>query len=264
MTNDEIKRKLLSLRHTETEFSVIMTGKESRKVNGLYKPATHEIILHNLNFKNDNSLIYTAIHEYAHHLINAENENNGIKGAGVSKVHDTKFWTTMDELLETAVEKGIYQRNHSKDIEEKIAAARKIDREIARLQKELGAILIELQKLAEENGERFEDIATHEIGMKQSTAKTSMKASSVPLDDIGQDVLNLISSKKISTAMLEEIKQAKTEGKSVEQIKSILQQKAENRDSPVEKLEKEKLRLEKTISSLNERLEYVKEVLAAA
>ncbi|MBP5451845.1 MAG: hypothetical protein J6Y16_06380, partial [Treponema sp.] len=79
MDNEKIKEMLLDIQDTQLEFSVIMTGKESKRVNGLYKPETREILLHNKNFKEDNQLIYTAVHEYTHHLINEEKikENGG-------------------------------------------------------------------------------------------------------------------------------------------------------------------------------------------
>ena len=67
MNQDRVKEILLETADTELEFSVVFTGKSSKKVNGLYKPDTHEIILHNKNFANDNELIYTAVHEYTHH-----------------------------------------------------------------------------------------------------------------------------------------------------------------------------------------------------
>ena len=70
MNQDQVKDMLLSLENTELEFSVIFSGKESKRVNGLYKIEEREIILHNRNFKTDNQLIYTAIHEYTHHLLN--------------------------------------------------------------------------------------------------------------------------------------------------------------------------------------------------
>ena len=72
MDNDKIKEMLLNIQESKLEFTVVMTGKESKRVNGLYKPETREILLHNKNFKTDNELIYTAIHEYTHHLINEE------------------------------------------------------------------------------------------------------------------------------------------------------------------------------------------------
>lgn len=68
MTNEKIKEVLLSLEKAGIDFSVTQTGKTSKKVNGLYAPATFEIFLHNKNFATENELIYTAIHEYAHHL----------------------------------------------------------------------------------------------------------------------------------------------------------------------------------------------------
>ena len=72
MDNAKIKEILLDIEPSELDFTVIMTGKDSKRVNGLYKPDTREILLHNKNFKTDNQLIYTAIHEYTHHLINEQ------------------------------------------------------------------------------------------------------------------------------------------------------------------------------------------------
>ena len=68
MENEDIKSKLLQIENTEIDFTVTQTGKESVRVNGLYKPDTHEILLHNKNFSDDNQLMYTAVHEYAHHI----------------------------------------------------------------------------------------------------------------------------------------------------------------------------------------------------
>ena len=59
MDNEKIKQILLDIAPTEMEFSVIQTGKESKRVNGFYMPDTHELFLHNKNFNNDNQLIYT-------------------------------------------------------------------------------------------------------------------------------------------------------------------------------------------------------------
>ena len=67
MNQDQVKEILLQIEESELEFSVTFTGKASKKVNGLYKSDTHEILLHNKNFSVDNELLYTAIHEYTHH-----------------------------------------------------------------------------------------------------------------------------------------------------------------------------------------------------
>ena len=53
MTNEQIVERLKKLYDCKTEFSVTQTRKTSKKVNGLYKPLTHEIILHNKNFKTE-------------------------------------------------------------------------------------------------------------------------------------------------------------------------------------------------------------------
>ena len=68
MNREQVKKRLLGLRKTDEDFEVIFSGKKSRKVDGLYKPASREIILHTGNFTTDDELVYTAIHEYAHHL----------------------------------------------------------------------------------------------------------------------------------------------------------------------------------------------------
>ena len=47
MNNEQIKELLLSLEETNKDFSVTQSGKESKKINGLYKPETFEIIIHN-------------------------------------------------------------------------------------------------------------------------------------------------------------------------------------------------------------------------
>ena len=63
MNQDQVKDMLLSLENNVPEFSVIFTGKESKRVDGLYKPESREILIHNRNFEDENSLIYTAIHD---------------------------------------------------------------------------------------------------------------------------------------------------------------------------------------------------------
>ena len=60
MENARIKEILMDIAPTELDFTVTQTGKESKRVNGLYSPDTHEILLHNKNFKTDNQLIYAA------------------------------------------------------------------------------------------------------------------------------------------------------------------------------------------------------------
>ena len=116
MDNEEIKAKLLEIEETKLDFTVTLTGKESKRVNGLYKPETQEILLHNKNFENDNQLMYTAIHEYTHHLINEAEiaEADGKTPLKSSKVHTNAFWAKFHSLLDKAEEKGIYKMDMSK------------------------------------------------------------------------------------------------------------------------------------------------------
>jgi hypothetical protein len=57
MNQDQVKTKLLSIADAPMEFTVIFSGKKSKKVNGLYKPDSREIILHNKNFGDDENLL---------------------------------------------------------------------------------------------------------------------------------------------------------------------------------------------------------------
>ena len=45
MENARIKEILMDIAPTELDFTVTQTGKESKRVNGLYSPDTHEILL---------------------------------------------------------------------------------------------------------------------------------------------------------------------------------------------------------------------------
>ena len=65
MNQDQIKEMLLKIEDTELDFSVTFTGKESKKVNGLYKPDTHEILLHTKILRQTISLfiqLFTNMH----------------------------------------------------------------------------------------------------------------------------------------------------------------------------------------------------------
>lgn len=103
MTNENILENLKKLYQCKTEFTVTQTGKQSKKVNGFYKPLTHEIFLHNKNFKSDNAVMFTAIHELTHHIQN----ENGVKAA---RAHNNAFWSTFYNLLDEAERIGIYSR----------------------------------------------------------------------------------------------------------------------------------------------------------
>ncbi|MBP5449726.1 MAG: hypothetical protein J6Y01_06370, partial [Spirochaetales bacterium] len=74
MNQDQIKAKLCEIMKPDVDFTLVLSGKASKKVNGLYYPEKKEIVLHNRNFDradgtvDDNLMMYTAIHEFAHHI----------------------------------------------------------------------------------------------------------------------------------------------------------------------------------------------------
>jgi len=103
MNQDKTKEMLLKLNSNVKDFSVIFTGKESSKVDGLYNRETCEILIHNRNFKDDNSLIYTAIHELTHHIQFTELEPDA-----TNKCHTVLFWKTFHKLLKKAENINLY------------------------------------------------------------------------------------------------------------------------------------------------------------
>lgn len=257
MNNDQIKELLLSLEDTDKDFSVTQSGKESKKVNGLYKPATFEIIIHNKNFSTENELIYTAIHEYTHHLISCKYKEEGEKLP--AKSHSTEFWAKFDDLLEIAVSKNLYKRERSESLSTLITEAKELDKEIVKLQKKLGLLLREIEKKSNEENVRFEDVITHDLNMTKTTAKKCVESNFVN-SDCGQSELETIL--KTNSKKRLEVEISISNGKTINQAKHNSTQSKES--NPFDKLSKEKTRLEKTINQLQQRLEIVMEQLSVA
>jgi hypothetical protein len=53
-----VKEQLQTLHNFPVEYSVIFSGKKSKKVNVLYKPGAKEIIIHNKNFFERGAITY--------------------------------------------------------------------------------------------------------------------------------------------------------------------------------------------------------------
>jgi hypothetical protein len=249
MNHEMIKETLLSLAESERDFTVIFTGKKSKKVNGLYKPASREILLHNKNFDDDNQLVYTAIHEYAHHL------RQDAAGAS-SRAHDIAFWSLFNTLLDTAEEKGIYKRTRSASLQQKIDEAKALQHEILLLEKRLGVLLQEIHEASRAEAVRFEDIVQHDLQLSFVTVNKMRSISVVP----GQNLktLSLDAARALISAKGDDqkvaVRSAIESGKSIAQIKTVTKRQPDSRD---EALEKEKQRIEKTIKFLHERLQRI-------
>jgi hypothetical protein len=149
MNQDQVKSNLLKLHDCKHDFTVIFTGKKSKKVNGLYKPDKNEIIIHNLNFinddgsTNDNLLLYTAIHELAHHIQFTELKQKSVRA------HTALFFATLDDLVDVAEKKGLYKMAIDDETQKLIDEAVEISCEIAMLQKKLGHVLVRIKEVCD-------------------------------------------------------------------------------------------------------------------
>lgn len=242
MLNEEIKTNLTKLFDCKEDFSVIQTGKKSNKVNGLYKPLSHEIILNNKNFGTENELMYTAVHEFTHHYLGTEKGDKGGR-------HNSLFWSTFYDFLEKAIELGFYERTRSEETQELIEDAKQIQELIINAQKALGKVLENLYDSCKRNNERIEDIVEHDLQLSRQKAKEYQKMRNTECNS--DEMAKIINSAK-NPVVKDMAQKAADGGKTVEQVKQIA--KAKTVDNGIERLRREKKRLETTIRHLNDRL----------
>jgi hypothetical protein len=267
MNQDEVKEKLLAIEDPPLDFTLIFSGKKSKKVNGLYKPDSREIIIHNRNFRREdeknidgNLLLYTAIHEYAHHLHACS------RGGKLSvRSHTAEFWAIFHGLLEKAEEKRIYQNvfASSPDLTELTGLIRnKYLAKNGSLVQELGRLLLQARELCDAIGGRFEDYIDRVLRIPRNAANMAVKMHQYNLNpQLGADNMRFLAGIKND----ETRKQAEASllgGTSPDTVKIEAGGKPREED-PAQKLEKEKLRLERTIASLTKRLEEVEQELEA-
>ena len=262
MNQDKVKEKLLAIEDAPLEFSLVFSGKKSKKVNGLYKPQTREIIIHNRNFQPDNTgqnlLLYTAIHEYAHHLHACS------RGGTLSpRAHNSEFWAIFHELLEKAEIKKIY--NDVFSVSPELLKLTEVIRDKflknnGALVKEMGKQLLKAHELCTAIGVRFEDYVDRMLRIPRAAANTAIKMFEYDITpEVGADNMRFLAGIRSD----DERKAAETaliKGKSPDTVKIQVRGK-EKEEDPVQILEKEKVRLERTIAALNKRLEEVKKEL---
>ena len=262
MNQDKVKEKLLKIEDAPLEFSLVFSGKKSKKVNGLYKPQSREIIIHNRNFQPDetgqNLLLYTAIHEYAHHLHACS------RGGTLSpRAHNCEFWAIFHALLEKAETKKIYNDvfSVSPELLNLTEVIRnKFLKNNGALVKEMGKHLLKAHELCTGIGVRFEDYVDRMLRIPRAAANTAIKMFEYDIaPEVGADNMRFLAGirdsdnrKAAETALIR--------GKSPDTVKTQVRSKDKEED-PVQILEKEKVRLEKTIAALNKRLEEVKKEL---
>lgn len=264
MNQDQVKEILLDIEPSQLEFTVTFTGKESKKVNGLYKPDTKEILLHNKNFSVENQLIYTAIHEYTHHLLNETqlNQSGGLRPS-YNRVHTNAFWARFHGLLETAEAKGYYVigLENSPELAQLTEEIKKNYLETnGRLMQEFGQLLAKAHRLCQEANIRYEDYIDRVLKLPRTAAKSITKVAATQINPaIGFENMKLIAS--LPKEKQQEAEQQLLNGHSPDSVSSLMKKKATETDVRT-RLEKEKQRLEKTIQQLTARLELVEENLA--
>jgi hypothetical protein len=254
MNQDQVKAKLLAIEDAPMEFALVYSGKSSRKVNGLYKPDTREIIIHNRNFKDDNLLLYTAIHEYAHHL-QACAQGGKISG----RAHTAEFWAIFHSLLDKAEAKNIYRDVFSGSPEltgltELIRTKYLLGN--GNLVKEMGQLLLRAHELCDAAGARFEDYVDRILRIPRVAADMAIKMYQYDIDpSVGADNMRFLAGIRNEETRAS-AEQALLKGKSPDTVKIAARSPGEDKD-PQARLAKEKQRLERTIESLQRRLEEV-------
>ncbi|QQO09416.1 hypothetical protein [Breznakiella homolactica] len=259
MNQDQVKEILLSIEDASLDFTLVFSGKQSKKVNGLYKPEPREIIIHNRNFNgDDNLLLYTAIHEYAHHL-----HCCSMGGKLSGRAHTSEFWAIFHRLLEKAESQGTYQNVFagSPELTQLTDEIRKkYLYENGSLVKELGRELLKAHELCTAMGARFEDYLDRVLCIPKVAAKAAMKMFQYNLNpSVGSDNMKFLTGIRNEEQRMA-AESALLSGKSPDLVKTEIARKPREEDPKVT-LEREKLRLERTIDSLTKRLDEVEREL---
>jgi hypothetical protein len=199
-------------------------------------------------------LFYTAIHELAHHIQFTELHQKSVRA------HTALFFATLDDLVDIAEKKGIYKMPIDKDTQKLIDEAKDISCEIATLQRKLGQVLSQLHETCEKKGIRYEDVIERKAQIARQTEKKAKKAYNLNLSkEIGADIQEA-AIKERDEEKSNAIVYAGQKGKSIDQAKRAVARPIEQEDETIS-LVKEKKRIERTITSLNRRLEEVEEQL---
>ncbi|MBR5016790.1 MAG: hypothetical protein IKX50_03575, partial [Spirochaetia bacterium] len=261
MNQDQLADKLRTLADVPP-FTLVFSGKKSKKVDGLYKPATQEILIHNKNMTGESDLIYTAIHEFAHHVVSCQSGNITLS----NRCHTAQFWATFHQLLKRAEETGIYN-NPFKSDQTFIQLTRRIKENFLKkngaIMKDFAKVLNEARDMCIERHLSFEDYVDRELGMEKTTANTLLRIEKYDVTPtIGYDNMKTVAAMK-DDHKREAAVQAFMEGESSASVKtSIVRPVARvEKVSPVDHLEAEKLKIEKAIESLQKKLQIVDKMI---
>lgn len=259
MNQEQARSMLLEIEECPAPFTLVFSGKASQKVNGLYKPETAEILLHNKNFESDNQLLYTALHEYAHHL-------HHIRHAGLTQArpHTQEFWAIFNTLIQKAQAGGFYENvfeTEAEFVELTKTIKENCMRANGEIMLEFGRLLAKAADLCRVHKARFEDYIERVLGLPRATATAAVTAQHIGLDPaMGWDSLRFVSGIHDADERSRAI-EALSAGASPTSVKGMLKSSGDFED-PADRLLKEKTRIEKTIRSLSERLEEIEKKLS--
>ncbi len=258
MNQDQVKVQLSRLQDDVEPYSLIFTGKSSRKVNGLYHPESREILIHNRNFETDSELMYTAIHEFAHHV----HFTTSPVPVG-PRAHTLEFRSILHRLLRKAQETGVYANPFESDPEFRALTERLRDEFLTRngqVMKRFGAALIEAEALCRKRGARFEDYVERVLSLDRRTAQTLMKIHRYDIDPtLGYHNMATVAG-IAGDERRKRAEQAFLAGGSPDMVKVDVRAGASS-DEPDARtaLERERNRLQRTIHSLQEKLDEIEE-----
>ncbi len=262
MNQDQVKERLLSIDSGVEPFTLIFSGKTSKRVDGLYKPETREIIIHNKNMGDDDGIMYTAIHEFAHHI---QFTRRGIPVS--SRCHTKDFYSIFHSLLAAAEERGLYQNifkteKEFKELTEKLKNS--FLRENGELMKEFGRNLVHAFDLCKKYRASFEDYVDRELNLGRTAAKSLMRVYARDIDpEIGYENMKFVASIPDAdqrAKATEAFKVGKSQELVREEFKTI--QPPPRKETPLSRLTAERDRLNRTIKTLTQRLSELEKRIA--
>lgn len=269
MNQDQVKELLLGLKSDVPDFSVTFTGKESKKVDGLYKPESREILLHNKNYSSDSRLIYTAIHEFAHHV-----HFSSLHRPNSTRAHTPLFYRILHELLQIAEKAGQYLPP-DKATPELAKLAQTIREDVlashGNSMVKLGEYLKTAFELCKKENVNYEDFLDRVISLDRNTAKLALRLSHLSLNPtLGVDNMKMLSKIRTPKERQEAQEMLESGGVSPDMIRSRFLQSVESspvsehlvpqQDQTINLISRKEV-LEKNIQNLQKQLDAVHRAL---
>ena len=259
MNQTQVKDILLQLKEDVPEFSVIFSGKKSTKVDGLYKPLSREIIIHNRNTEDQNAIVYTAIHEFAHHV----HVSSSIVPVS-RRAHSKEFWAILHSLMNKAEKLRVYSNKFKTETEFQTLTKVIKDNFIVKngeTMKEFGKLLLKAYELCNKYDMSFDDYVDRELGLGRTAAKQIMGVYREDINpEVGYENMKTLSRIK-SGEDRNKAEEAFLGGSSPDSVKSRFSQSASSGEDPVVSLQKEKQRIERSIANYNKRLNEIEKSL---